>query len=182
MAYLEDANSIDPNLASVVVGIAARVGDAELYQRYLERKRAAASDPEDEQRFLFGLTAFERPELIQRTLTLTVSDEVRPQDRAHLFARLLGQRPARVPTWLFIRDRWIEIIEPLDPMLQQNIVRALAQLTPEPTAAEVRAFLQQRATNETRETISQTVEQLGIDAAVCTRLAPVVSAVLRRSA
>jgi puromycin-sensitive aminopeptidase len=181
-AYLGDPNSVDPNLASVVVSIAARAGDAELYQRYLERKRAAASDPEDEQRFLFGLTAFERPELIQRTLTLTVSDEVRPQDRAHLFARLLGSRTARILAWAFIRDQWIEIIEPLDPMLQQNIIRALAQLTPEPTASEVRAFLPPRATNETRETISQTVEQLGIDAAVRKRLAPAVTAVLRQSA
>jgi puromycin-sensitive aminopeptidase len=181
-AYLADPNSLDPNLASVVVSLAARAGDADLYQRYLERKRAAASDPEDEQRFLFGLTAFERPELIQRTLTLTVSDEVRPQDRAHLFARLLGSRPARTPAWAFIRDHWIEITAPLDPMLQQNIIRALAQLTPEPMASEARVFLPPRATNETRETISQTVEQLGIDAAVCERLAPAVTAVLGQSA
>jgi puromycin-sensitive aminopeptidase len=181
-AYLADPNSLDPNLASVVVGLAARAGDAELYQRYLERKRAAASDPEDEQRFLFGLTAFERPELIQRTMSLTVSDEVRPQDRAHLFARLLGSRPARAPAWAFIRDHWVGIVAPLDPMLQQNIVRALAQLTPEPMASEAGSFLPPRATDETRETISQTVEQLRIDAAVCQRLGPAVTTVLGRPA
>jgi len=178
--YLEDPTSLDPNLASVVVGIAARGGDAALYQRYLERKRAAASDPEEEQRFLFGLTAFELPELIQRTLALTVSDEVRPQDRAHLFARLLGARSARLSAWAFVRDRWAEIVERLDPMLQQNMVRALAQLTPEPPAREVLDFLPARASDETRETVSQTLEQLAIDAAVCRRLTPAVSAALRQ--
>jgi puromycin-sensitive aminopeptidase len=178
--YLEDPRSIDPNLASVVVSIAARAGDAALYQRYLERKRAAANDPEEEQRFLFGLTAFEHAELVQRTLGLTVSDEVRPQDRAHLFARLLGARPSRLSAWAFVRDRWAEITERLDPMLQQNVIRALAQLTPEPAATEVRTFLPQRANDETRETVSQTVEQLTIDAAVCRRLTPAVSAVLRQ--
>jgi puromycin-sensitive aminopeptidase len=180
--YLEDAKSLDPNLASVVVGIAARSGDATLYERYLERKRAAASDPEEEQRFLFGLTAFEHPELIQRTLALPLSDEVRPQDRAHLYARLLGARPARLLAWAFVRDHWEEITAGLDPMLQQNIIRALAQVTPEPVASEVRQFLPPRSTEETRETISQTVEQLAIDAAACQQLAPAVSAALRRFA
>jgi puromycin-sensitive aminopeptidase len=181
-AYLEDPRSIDPNLASVVVGIAARSGDAALYERYIERKRAAASDPEDEQRFLFGLTAFERPDLVQRTLGLTVSDEVRPQDRAHLFARLLGARPSRLTAWEFVRDHWDEITQRLDPMLQQNIVRALAQLTPEPAASEVGAFLPPRSTDETRETVSQTIEQLAIDAGVVQRLTPATTAALRQLA
>jgi puromycin-sensitive aminopeptidase len=181
-AYLEDRRSVDPNLASVIVGVSARDGDAALYDRYLERKRAAANDPEEEQRFLFGLTAFERPELVQRTLAVTIGDEVRPQDRAHLFARLLGSRASRLAAWRFVRDRWPEITERLDPMLQQNIVRALAQLTPAAAAREVREFLPSRATEETRETVSQTVEQLDIDAAVAGRLAPAVTAALRDAA
>ena len=178
--YLDDPAAIDPNLASVVVGLAARTGDAALYQRYLERKQSAARDPEVEQRFLLGLTAFEHPDLVRRTLALSVSDEVRPQDRAHLFARLLGVRPSRLAAWEFVRSRWEELTARLDPMLQQNIVRALAQLTPEPAASEVRAFLPPRATNETRETVQQTIEQLAIDAAVCRQLVPAVSAALQR--
>jgi puromycin-sensitive aminopeptidase len=181
-AYFQDPGSLDPNLASVVVGIAARGGDAALYERYLERKRTAASDPEEEQRFLIGLTAFEDAALVQGTLALTVSDEVRPQDRAHIFARLLGARPSRLAAWAFVRDRWSEIAGGLDPMLQQNIVRALAQLTPEPAASEVRTFLPAHATDETRETISQTIEQLRIDATVCQRLTAAVTAALQQVA
>jgi puromycin-sensitive aminopeptidase len=180
--YLQDPNSIDPNLASVVVGIAARVGDEALYDQYLERKRAASTDPEEEQRFLFGLTAFERPSLIQRTLALTLTDDVRPQDRAHLFARLLGARASRLIAWHFVRDQWDRIIGELDPMLQQNVIRSLAQLTPAAVAAEVCAFLPPRAKDETRETISQTLEQLTIDSAACERLAPQVALSLRKFA
>jgi len=177
--YLADPGSLDANLASAVVGIAARRGDAALYQRYLERKRAAANDPEDEQRFLFGLTAFEDPELVDRSLAMTLTDEVRPQDRAHLYARLLGTRAARDAAWRFVRERWDDLAARLDPMLQQNIVRALAQLTPEAMAGEVLDFLPSRATDETRETVAQTIEQLRIDAAVSRRLTPAVSAALR---
>jgi len=180
--YLADPGSIDPNLASAIVGIAARHGNAALYQRYLEHKRAAAGDPEDEQRFLFGLTAFEEPDLVQRTLALTLTDEVRPQDRAHLYARLLGTRAARCAAWHFVRDRWAELTARLDPMLQQNIVRALAQLTPDPLAGEVLQFLPQRVTDETHETVAQTIEQLSIDATVCRRLTPAVARALTQVA
>ncbi|MEO8601518.1 MAG: M1 family aminopeptidase [bacterium] len=180
--YLTDPTSVDPNLASAVVSIAARDGDAALYQRYLEHKRAAASDPEEEQRFLFGLTAFEDPTLVQRTLALTLTDEVRPQDRAHLYARLLGTRAARGAAWAFVRDRWTELTTRLDPMLQQSIIRALAQLTPDPIAAEVLAFLPPHASDETRETVAQTIEQLSIDAGVSRRLTPAVAAALSQIA
>jgi len=180
--YLQDRASLDPNLASVVAGVAGRLGDAALYERYLERKRTAAADPEEEQRFLFGLTAFEAPALVQRTLELSTTEEVRPQDRAHVLARLLGQRAARLAAWNFVRDRWADVVGPMDPMLQQNVVRGLAQLTPEPVASEVRAFLTPRGTDETRETIAQAVEQLAIDAAACRRLAPEVTAALQKLA
>jgi len=177
--YLADRSCVDPNLASVIVDIAGRNGNSELYGHYLERKRASAQDPEEEQRFLFGLASFEDEELIRRTLDLVLTDEVRPQDRAHLLARLLGSRRSRLPAWDFVRTRWHDIVALMDPMLQQNLVRGLAQLTPEPAASEVRNFLSSRTTEETRETIAQVIEQLRIDAAACARLAPALAAVMR---
>ena len=176
--YMQDRASLDPNLASIVVGLAGRRGNAALYERYLERKQSAAMDPEEEQRFLFGLTAFEEPSLVQRSLALTLTAEVRAQDRAHVLARLLGTRAARLAAWAFVRDGWEDLTGGMDSMLQQNIVRGLAQVTPEPAAGEIRAFLQLRASDQTRETIAQAVEQLAIDAAVCIRLRPTLTAAL----
>jgi len=178
--YFRDPASLDPNMASVVVGIGARGGDQELYDRYLERKRSAAGDPEEEQRFLFGLTAFEDENLIRRTLDLSLTDDVRPQDRAHLLARLLGSSRSRTAGWSFVRDRWADITRSMDPMLQQNVVRGLAQLTPEPIAKEVCAFLPRHATDETQETVAQALEQLTIDVAACMRMTAEVSRSLER--
>jgi puromycin-sensitive aminopeptidase len=99
--YLSDRTSLDPNLASVVVGLAARDGDVALYECYLERKRGAATDPQEEQRFLLALAAFEVPELIERTLALALGNEVRSQDRTFLLAGLLGRRSSRLSAWGF---------------------------------------------------------------------------------
>ncbi|MFN8640554.1 MAG: M1 family metallopeptidase [Candidatus Binatia bacterium] len=68
--------------------------------------------PEDEQRFLFGLTAFEDPDMVGRSLAMMLTDEVRPQDRAHLYARLLGSRAACAAAWAFSRARWDGISSP----------------------------------------------------------------------
>jgi puromycin-sensitive aminopeptidase len=179
-SYLRDRSTLDPNLASVVVGLAARRGDDARYRRYVAEKRAAATDPEEEHRFLFALAAFEDPVLIDRTLELLLTEEVRPQDRAHLLARLLGARAARLAAWSFVRDRWADLTAAMDPMLQQNVIRGLVQLTPEPAASEVRSFLSSRATDETRETIAQTLEQLAIDAATCARLRGELATALKR--
>jgi puromycin-sensitive aminopeptidase len=178
--YFIDRGSLDPNLASVVVGLAARDGDAALYDRYLERKRGAATDPEEEQRFLMALAAFEAPELIQRTLELAISNDVRAQDRPFLLAGLLGRRAARATAWAFVRERWEQLAQLLDPMLLQNLIRALGQLTYEPVATHVREFLAPRIAEETRETITQVDEHLRIDAATVARLVPALAATLNQ--
>jgi len=178
--YLAERTSLDPNLASVVAGLAARDGDAALYDRYREHQRSAANDPEEEHRFLLALAAFELPELIQRTLDLAVSADVRAQDRTFLLAGLLGRRASRLTAWAFVRDRWDQLAALMDPMLLQGLIRALAQLTPEPTATQVRIFLAPHATDETRETVAQVTEQLAIDAATVARLRPTLAAALPR--
>ena len=96
-----------------------------------------------------------------------------------MLARMLGNRAARLAAWAFVRDRWEDLTRGMDSMLQQNIVRGLAQVTPNQAASEIRAFLPPRATDQTRETIAQAVEQLAIDAAACLRLAPAVTAVVQ---
>jgi puromycin-sensitive aminopeptidase len=168
--YLDARDGLDPNIVSAVAGVAAIDGDDALFNRYLEHRRNAASDPEEEQRFLLALAAFERNDLITRTLEMALGTEVRAQDRTFLLAGLLGRRAARMQAWQFVRERWNDLTELIDPMLRQGLIRALAQLTAAPVAAEVCEFLEPRATPETRETITQVVEQLRIDAATVTRL------------
>jgi len=180
--YFTDRTSLDPNLVSIVVALAARDGDAALYERYLERKRAAATDPEEEQRFLIALSAFEVPNLIERTLHLAISGDVRAQDRTFLLGSLLGRRVTRAAAWEFVHGRWDALAKLMDPMLLQNLIRALGQLTYEPVATRVRDFLAPHATDETRETIAQVTEHLRIDAATVTRLQPALAAALRKRA
>lgn len=177
--YFAEPGVLDPNLVGAAAGVAARDGDAQLFEQYLERKRASSADPEEEHRFLMALASFEKPELVQRTLSLVLTDEVRPQDRPFLLNALLGRRWSRLPAWEFVRQRWDELARLLDPMLLQNLVRGLAQLTAPELAEHVLTFLRDHATEETRETTAQACEQLRLDAAAVRRLAGEFGAALR---
>lgn len=176
--YFADATVLDPNVVATIAAIAAIDGDAALFDRYLERKRQAGTDPEEEQRFLLALGGFEKPELIDRALTLTMTDEVRPQDRTFLFATLLGRPASRRAAWKFVRDGWDRISMTMDPMLMQGLVRATSQLTEPDMAEEVSAFLADKKTPQIQETIAQAREQLRIDAATVQRLRPALRAAL----
>lgn len=178
--YLADRVTLEPNLVSVVAGLVARDGDAALYERFLDRKRAsAADDPEEEERFLYALAAFEEPALVERTLALTCTDDVRPQDRAFVLSRLLGARASRHAAWRFVRDGWSTHILTMDPMLRQYVIRGLSTLTPPDLAGEVDEFLAAHVTTDTRETTAQAREQLRLDAAAVLRLRPALAAALR---
>lgn len=176
--YFEERSSLDANLVSAVASVAAAEGDRALYERYLAHKRAAAQEPEEEHRFLMALASFERPELVERTLRLVLSEEVRAQDAPFVLNALLARRPARNAAWQFVRSHWQELRARLDPMLLQNLVRGLAQLTDPESAAEVRAFLEAQVIEETRETTRQACEQLRLDAATVRRLRDQLAAVL----
>jgi len=177
--YLADRRTLDPNLVSTVAVLAARDGDTALYERYLSRKRAsAADDPEEEERFLFALASFEDPALVARTLDLTFTEDVRPQDRAFVLARLLGGRATRLAAWAFVRDRWDERVLTMDPMLRQYVIRAMATLTPATLAGEVGAFLGAHVTDDTRETTAQAREQLRIDSGAVRRMTPELATAL----
>ena len=178
--YLVDRSTLEPNLVPVVANLVARDGDSALYERFLERKRAsAADDPEEEERFLYALASFEAPALVERTLALTFSDDVRPQDRAFVLSRMLGARASRHAAWAFVRDGWNERILPMDPMLRQYVIRGMSMLTPAALAGPVGEFLATHVTDETRETTAQAREQLRIDAAAVVRLGPELGAALR---
>ncbi len=178
--YFEDRSTLEPNLVPVVANLVARDGDAALYERFLDRKRvSAADDPEEEERFLYALASFETPGLVARTLALTFSDDVRPQDRAFVLSRLLGGRASRLAAWAFIRDGWTERVLSMDPMLRQYVIRGMASLTPASVAATVGDFLAAHVTDDTRETTAQAREQLRIDASAVARMGPELTAALR---
>jgi aminopeptidase N len=78
--YLERVDSVPPSLIGPALGIAAGSGDAALYDRLLAKMRASTATPDVFYRVFGALPAFSDKALVERTLALALSDEVRSQE------------------------------------------------------------------------------------------------------
>jgi len=103
--YLADQGSVDATLAQTALGIAARNGDAVLFEQ-LQKINESSSNPELQVSALRLMAEFENPELLQRALDYAVSGKVRNQDAAFQFAIALGFDENREQAWKFIQDNW----------------------------------------------------------------------------
>ena len=91
--YLEDSTSVDPGIADAVVSLAARKGDAVMFDDYT-RRLEATDVPAIRRRFLAALGAFEDPSLEARALDYMLSDKVRPTETFVIMQGLGGRSEA----------------------------------------------------------------------------------------
>ncbi|HUB05833.1 MAG TPA: M1 family metallopeptidase [Myxococcales bacterium] len=134
-----EAGQLHPSVMGVALRLSAASGDGALYDRFLERMRAAAV-PEERDRLLSALGSFEAPELVDRALADALGQDVRAQDVASLFGMLFMNRKARVRTWRFVTERWREVAAKAPAFGLRRIVSATARLCDPELRREVAAF------------------------------------------
>jgi len=98
---MQDPASVDPTLAAAVVSVAARHGDAALYQQYKAQLQKVKS-PQQHRQFFSALGEFPQQSLIKQTLDSTLTSEVRSQD-LQILAILLRNPTSQNATWDFMR-------------------------------------------------------------------------------
>jgi aminopeptidase N len=106
--YMQDPDSLDPNLASTVLNLAALEGDAKLYDQYVQQVKEAKG-PQQHYRYLAALNHFSSPELAQRTLEIALGPEVRSQDMFGAIFGLLFNPDTQASAWEFVQTRWPDI-------------------------------------------------------------------------
>src|SRR5215472_7914865 len=77
--YMSSPDSVDSGLASKALVVAARNGNASLYEQYLQHMKAAKT-PEEYYNYLFALGAFPQQELARKTCVPLLSAHMKNQD------------------------------------------------------------------------------------------------------
>ena len=103
--YLADQTTVDPTLGQAALMIAARHGDANLFDK-LQKVYETSPDPVMQETALHLLAQFENPELARRSLEYVTSGKVRNQDAALQFAVSLSIPATRDLAWNFIKSNW----------------------------------------------------------------------------
>jgi aminopeptidase N len=104
-SYLADPASVDPALGQSALSVAARHGDAKLFDK-LQNVYETSSDPVRKETALHLLAQFENPELVQRSLDYATSGKVRNQDAAIQISVSLSMPASRDLAWSYIKSHW----------------------------------------------------------------------------
>jgi len=173
-AYLADRSALDANLADPVVGIAARTGDAALYDRY-RAVVAEARTPQERRRFLLSLASFRDPALVARTLAATLTDEIPTQDLAFILMRLFGNSGGRDEAWRFLKKRWTVLRRRIPPLMLSRLVEATPALRDPRYAREVRDFFRTHPLPEAARAVRQALEVFRLNVDLRKRTAPALA-------
>ena len=172
--YCIDRGTVEPNLAESVVSLAARVGDAALYDRY-RQVVAEARTPQERRRFLLSLPVFRDPLLIRRTLDLSLTDEIPTQDVAFIIARMFNNPRGRDAAWRFLTKRWGTLKKRIPPLMLSRLIEATPGLRETKFASAVRSFFAAHPVPEARRALKQAAEVFRLNAELRRRTAPAVA-------
>ena len=160
---LSKPGTVEPTLLNAAVTVAARHGDRALYEKFLERSRAA-SDPEEHYRYMYALAAFDDPALVRRTMDYIASPEVRSQDTKVFLAALLANPDARKQSWSLLRERWAQLQKKTGSLVYGGntvVIGALGSFCDSRTRADASRFFAVHKVPDAARTLQQSLERIG---------------------
>ncbi len=177
--HARETTGIDPNVLTAVIAILGHTGDATRYEDFLRRFKTAGT-PQEEQRYLYALTAFRDPALLDQTLARTIDGEIRTQDAPFVVRSLLMSVHARERAWSFVKANW-ETMDRLYPKhgLRRMFEGVIGLATPE-LERDVHAFVAARKLDFGGKTLEQYLEQLRVAVALRAREGAALSKYLAR--
>ncbi|MGA3160620.1 MAG: M1 family metallopeptidase [Terracidiphilus sp.] len=106
--FLANPGSVDATFGLAALQIAARNGDAALFDQ-LQKVSETSTNPEFQEGALRLLAIFENPTLVQRSFDYAVSGKVRNQDAIIQFAIALDSDENRDQAWKYIQNNWEKV-------------------------------------------------------------------------
>ena len=159
--YEKDPTSVERNLVPALVSIVAHTGTGADYEKFYSRFKNAQT-PQEETRYLFALGAFRQPDLIDRTLQMTISGEVRTQNAPYLMRGILLNKDAREKAWSFMKEHWNEMLDKYpDNSIPRMCEGIIGLVTPE-LEADVRKFFSEHPVKQGAKQMEQHLERLHI--------------------
>jgi len=159
--YEKSPDIVERNLIPALIAIVAHTGTAADYDKFYGRFKKAET-PQEETRFLFALANFRLPELIDRTLDLTINGEVRTQNSPYLMRGILLNKPARVKAWAFMKAHWKEMLRQYPDNAIPRMCEGIVGLATAELEADVRDFFARHPVKQGTKQMEQHLERLHV--------------------
>jgi aminopeptidase N/puromycin-sensitive aminopeptidase len=157
--YLADPTSVDATLGETALAIAARNGDAALFDK-LQKAAETSTNPEFQENARRLLAQFEDPALVQRSLDYAVSGKVRNQDAAFQFAIALMIDGTRDLAWKYIQANWEKVQSQLTTEMGGLLVRSTGSFCSAADRDGVKQFFTEHKVAATDLALKHAIEQI----------------------
>jgi puromycin-sensitive aminopeptidase len=176
-AIVDDPASVDPAMAAAAVNVVAATGGRTEFDLFVERFRAA-TNPQEELRYLYALADFGEEDLLRRLLAMTV-DEVRTQNAPLLLRRALTNRDHGGLAWSFVTDQWDTINGRFPSNSIARLLEGVRALSRPEIAPEVFAFFETHEVPQGDKILAQHLERLEVNVSLRAREAERLAAAVR---
>jgi aminopeptidase N len=157
--YLADPSSVEPSLGRTATFLAARNGDAALFDQ-LQKIYETSTNPDFQENALRLLTQFQDPALLERTLDMAVSGKVRNQDALIQFAIALQDEHTRDATWKYIQEHWDKVQAQLTTAMGGMLVGSTSGFCSESARDDVQSFFSTHKVPASDRALTQAVERI----------------------
>ncbi|MDA8343088.1 MAG: M1 family metallopeptidase [Actinomycetota bacterium] len=160
----DGGGGLDPDIASAVLDVVADTGGPAEFDTYLDRYRSPAN-PQEENRYLYGLAAFDQADLARRAFELAVT-EVRTQNAPFVVQLLLANRANGPATWARVVSAWDDLVERFPANILPRMLEGVRGLVdPDGLAGEVTDFVRTHPLPAGGRTVDQILERLAVNVA-----------------
>jgi puromycin-sensitive aminopeptidase len=157
--YMADRQSIPADVASAVLTVVTYNGGETEYNEIITALKTEKI-PELEKRFLSALTHFGQPELVDKTLNMVLSDEVRSQDGFRVLSGMLDGHRTKHRTWAFIKSHWSDVVKKFPPRSLANLAYACASFDKPEEEADLREFFSTHDLQYAKAAVARMLEEV----------------------
>jgi aminopeptidase 2 len=162
-----DRKALHPNLRGSVYAIVLDKGGKAEYD-VVENEAVSAETSTERNTALRALGRAKSPELIQRTLNLCMSKDVKTQDIYLPLSGLRGHAEGCDALWKFTKDNWDELVRRLPislPLLSSVVAIATSSFTHREHIEDIKAFFKDKETKGFDMSLSQALDSVSAKAA-----------------
>ncbi|XP_075701703.1 puromycin-sensitive aminopeptidase [Rhinoderma darwinii] len=165
--HVEGKNTLSADLRSPVYVTVLKHGDTTTLDTMLKLHKQADMQ-EEKNRIERVLGAISSPELIQKVLSFSLSEEVRPQDTVSVIGGVAGaSKQGRKSAWTFVKENWEELYNRYQGgfLISRLIKVSLDGFASEKMAAEIKAFFDAHPAPSAERTVQQCCENILLNSA-----------------
>lgn len=160
--YVNEPEALHADLHDVVAKIVSYNGNSTDYAIFIDLWRKA-KNPEVEFRNLYALSNFQEKSLAQKTLSMSLSKDVRSAQSGRLITRLFHNDQCRYVAWDFVKENWKQVTEKLPTFSMQHLIESTSTLTEQKYLQELTSFFTTHKVEGTEQSVRQALERTKIN-------------------